>query len=305
MHLFASSAAPPRAARAYALLVRSLRWIGSALLLGIAAEVSAATPAGSGNVQAALVTEMSSLQPGTPAWVGVHLRMAPGWHTYWKNAGDAGLPTRLTWTLPDGFSAGPIEWAYPQRFSQGPVTSYGYAGEVVLLAQITTPASLAPASQVVLSVRANWLECQEACLPGRAELSASLPVRAEPALPDPARAVLFRAARQRLPQEARGWKVTLRETGSGASLVLKPGPEGAPRSAYFFPERAGLVDHAAPQKLTRDGDGSRLDLTLDANAARPLGGLDGVLVAEGAAGPQAFRVAARHEGRTDKQGAGR
>jgi thiol:disulfide interchange protein DsbD len=186
------------------------------------------------------------------------------------------------------------------------VTSYGYADEVVLLARITPPASLAPGSQVVLSVRADWLECQEACRPGRAALSVPLPVSAEPARPDPDRAELFRAARLRLPQEAGGWSMALRESGPGASLVLKPERTGdALRSAYFFPERPGLVDHAAPQKLTRQGDGFHLDLTLDANAARPLDGLDGVLVAEGPAGPRALRVSARREGRTDKAGAGR
>jgi thiol:disulfide interchange protein DsbD len=305
VHLFASAAAPTRLTPAYALLVSALGRAAVAALLGTAAEASAAAP-GTGNVQAALVAETSSLQPGTPSWVGVQLRMAPGWHTYWRNAGDAGLPTRLTWTLPEGFTAGPIEWAYPQRFSQGPVTSYGYAGEVVLLTRITPPAAQAPGGQAVLSVRADWLECQEACLPGRATLTASLPVRADPARPDPAHAELFRGARLRLPQEATGWTMALRDANSGVSLIVRPGrPADPPRSAYFFAERSGLVDHAAPQALARDGNGFRLDLTLDANAARPLAGLDGVLVVDGTAGPQAIRVAARREGSTDKPGAGR
>src|SRR5207245_1904014 len=77
---------------------------------------------------------------------------------------------RLRWTLPADFQAGPIQWPYPRAFSQGPVTSYGYEDEVLLPVKITPPASLA-AGEVTLAARADWLECQEACIPGRAELS--------------------------------------------------------------------------------------------------------------------------------------
>ena len=53
--------------------------------------------------------------PGQTVWVGLQIRHQPQWHTYWKNAGDSGLPTTLQWTLPAGLTAGDIAWPLPQQ----------------------------------------------------------------------------------------------------------------------------------------------------------------------------------------------
>ncbi len=56
-------------------------------------------------------------------WVGLQLAHQPKWHSYWKNPGDSGLPTRLSWTLPTGVMAGDIAWPKPQKFYLGEFTS--------------------------------------------------------------------------------------------------------------------------------------------------------------------------------------
>jgi len=65
--------------------------------------------------QTRLLLSAESAQPGETVWAGVELKMAPGWHTYWRNPGDAGLPTTMTWTLPPGVSAGEINWPIPEK----------------------------------------------------------------------------------------------------------------------------------------------------------------------------------------------
>ena len=268
-----------------------------ASLTALATSAAAAPPA-SKNVQVRLVSEVESIRPGEPFRVGLLLRMAPEWHTYWVNPGDSGLPTRLAWTLPDGFQAAPIEWPVPKSFSQGPVTSYGYEGEVLLPVVITPPPSLAPGTRVTLAARADWLECREACLPGRSELTVILPVRADAPRPAAAWAASFQAARQRMPEAPEGWTFEARETPDRFVLVLRPPPGSAPlREAYFFPAKGRVLDHAAPQRLTAGTGGSyRLELTPGAAAARPLGALQGVLVTQGTTGPKAVRVDARAAG---------
>ena len=42
------------------------------------------------------------IEPGKPVWVGLQLAHQPEWHSYWKNSGDSGLPTKLEWKLPAG-----------------------------------------------------------------------------------------------------------------------------------------------------------------------------------------------------------
>jgi DsbC/DsbD-like thiol-disulfide interchange protein len=267
--------------------------LAGAVLLGPLSPCAAAAPPASRHVQAALVSEVESIRPGASFQAGLRLRMDPEWHTYWKNPGDSGLPTRLLWTLPAGFQAGPIEWPAPRTFTQGPVTSYGYAGEVLLPVTITPPAGLAPGTPVTLKARADWLECREACLPGRTELTLELPVRAEAPRPSPS-AAAFAATRALLPQAATGWTFEARETADRFVLVARP-PRGQTevQKAYFFPEQGQVIDHAAPQALARVAGGFRLDMTPAPNAARPLGALEGVLVTEGPSGATAVRVAAK------------
>src|SRR3954466_14546018 len=89
------------------------------------------------HVEAVLLAEKTAFQPGQPANAGLRLRMEPHWHTYWKNPGDSGLPTRIEWTLPAGWKAGEIQWPYPMPLPVGPLMNYGYEDEVLLVTPIT------------------------------------------------------------------------------------------------------------------------------------------------------------------------
>ena len=130
------------------------------------------------HVEVQLLAEREAVAAGKPAAVGLRLRMAEHWHTYWKNPGDSGLPTRIEWVLPDGWKAGEIQWPAPETVYVEPLMSYGYEGEVWLLSELSAPASLA-GGDVTIGAKIDWLECKEACLPGKAQLELSLPVRAD------------------------------------------------------------------------------------------------------------------------------
>jgi hypothetical protein len=105
--------------------------------LAAALPASAAPPVGGAHpVTARLVAEATSVAPGTTLWVDLHLDIAPGWHTYWLNPGDAGLPTEIAWTLPPGFTAGDIVWPVPDRFVVDGLGNYGYRDAVDLLVPI-------------------------------------------------------------------------------------------------------------------------------------------------------------------------
>jgi thiol:disulfide interchange protein DsbD len=227
------------------------------------------------HTRASLLSETDAVRPGRPLTVGIRLQMEKDWHTYWRNPGDSGLPTRARWEVPAGFAAGEIQWPYPSRFTSGPLVNYGYEGEVLLPVEIRVPASV-PESQVRIAARVDWLECQEACLPGRAELSLTLPVRATSA--PTAEGALFADVRRRLPRKDPAWGFSVSSTARSVSLVVRP-PRGTElREAYFYPAVARVLDHARPQTLTREGTANRLALARDPNAA-PLERLAGVLVA--------------------------
>lgn len=205
--------------------------------------------------------------------------MKKGWHTYWKNPGDSGLPTKIDWKLPDGFVAGPIEWPAPDRMPTSSEMSYGYAGEVLLPVLITPPSAIGSDSiAVVAAVR--WLECADVCLSGSATLDLKLPVTRGETLPGPD-AASFATARSMLPHDGAEWQLASVAGPRAISLQFRP-PKGiTPKSAYLFIDRPLVVDYAAPQPWGRLGDGFRLTAQPAANAADTLGRLTGVLVVEG------------------------
>jgi thiol:disulfide interchange protein DsbD len=131
--------------------------------------------AGQAHTQVELILDHSKAKPGETIIAAIRMRMAPGWHTYWKNPGESGKPTRLKWTLPEGLKAGDIRWPLPEKTIVLDQTIYAYDGEAVLLVPVEID-SKAPNGKLQLGVKASWLECEKLCVPGSAELTANLEV---------------------------------------------------------------------------------------------------------------------------------
>jgi thiol:disulfide interchange protein DsbD len=181
--------------------------------------------------------------------------------------------------------------ARPERISAPPLMSYGYNEEVLLPVVVHPPASLAAGQPVRLAARADWLECKEICLPGKAELTIELPVAAGAATPS-AEAPLFAKTRATLPRDGAAWRP--RALSVPKRVILAFSPSAAPREAYFFADQAQLIEYAEPQRLMRTADGFTLEMTPALNGTRPER-LSGVLVAETAQGEQAVLVDATIE----------
>lgn len=248
------------------------------------------------HVEAELVTDRIAAEPGKPFVVGLKLRMEMGWHTYWKNPGDSGLPTRIQWVLPAGWKAGDIRWPFPQQLPVGPLMNYGYDDEVVLLTELTPPAD-AKAGDVPVKAKAEWLVCKDICVPEKGEIDATIAVKPGEAALQPRWQAHIERARNMLPVEPAGWKyeAALR----GKSLVVQlTAPEGQapPAKATFFPERENLIEPAAPEKLTRQGRTLQVEMKLADPPPSGVTEVKGVAVSEsgwpGSNGRKAIEVAA-------------
>jgi DsbC/DsbD-like thiol-disulfide interchange protein len=159
------------------------------------ASVEAQTYEGKILVNASLVADTTTIAPGKPFRVGVLLRMAKGWHTYWKYSGDAGIPSEIKWQLPPGWKASEIEWPIPLKLKDpGDIITYGYSDEVLLMQEITPPAKFDNAP-TKLSADVNWLVCERLCIPGSAKLDLTVPGPTT----SPASAELLARYRKRLP----------------------------------------------------------------------------------------------------------
>lgn len=196
-------------------------------------------------VKAELLADTNAVVPGKPFTVGLLLRMAPAWHTYWKFSGDAGLPSELKWKLPPGWKIGEIQWPIPLKtIDPGDIQTYGYENEVLLMQEITPPAKL-DSSSIKLSADASWLVCERICIPGGATLQLELPASTTSQL---ANTELFTRYRRLLSQNWPGANVATADWGRvGSDLRLKVTSEtlaNYPAVDFFpLPEQNTVVGH--------------------------------------------------------------
>ena len=243
-------------------------------------------------VHGRLIAEESAVAPGQTVTVALEQNIRPGWHTYWRNPGEAGEPTEIAWTLPPGWHAGPIAWPYPKELPVGPLMDYGYEGRPWLLVDVTVPADAKPGASVTLRAAADWLVCKEICIPENATLTLPLSIVAARTAPDPQLAAQFAAARNLLPV-ASPWPVHFR-LGHALDLFVGAPKLGSaqPTDVHFFPFAEGLVKGIAPQQWRVSADGLLLRIEPGKHAGG-LRALDGVLVLQTAGAPaQALTISA-------------
>src|SRR5215475_3600006 len=249
----------------------------SCLIFAIAPHGFAQTYQGKQLVKAELLADTNAIVPGRPFTVGLLLRMAPGWHTYWKFSGDAGLPTELKWKLPPGWKIGDIQWPIPLKtVDPGDIETYGYENEALLMQEITPPSKL-DESPVKLSTEASWLVCEKICIPGGATLQLDLPVASTS---QPANTDVFARYRRLLPQNLPGAEVARADWSRvGSDLRLKITSETLARfpAIDFFPlpEQETIVGHPAVQSRNNNEIVFRLPLE---SAPKDLSSMAGLVV---------------------------
>ena len=200
-------------------------------------------------IAAELVAMSQWAAPGSTAIVAVRQDIEPGWHTYWRNPGDSGAATTLTWTLPAGVVAGDIVWPLPERQRLSGLMNYGYAGEVYLPVPIEIPATARPGTDLPLTVRALFFVCSdEMCVPDELTLTLELPIREGAAPLDPRHGAAIQTILETAPRPA-GVEARVALENGVLTLSAAGGPLAGrdPGPSYFFPFEAGVVDHPAPQ----------------------------------------------------------
>jgi thiol:disulfide interchange protein DsbD len=264
--------------------MRTRRFIQHRLLaplLSIAAVASPlvgckdATKTSGPHTKVELIADQDSVSPGSTFSLGVKFALDPGWHIYWKNPGDSGLPPRFAWKNPPHVSVdGPL-WPYPERISTGPLTNFGFGN--VLIPFQGKLSSKADASALKLRVDLEWLACKDECLPGEGTVELSLPITESSGAPS-THAKEFEGAFSRVPTPLQRVSIAIEEQQDKIILALIPLEQRfIPSSVTFFPEDPRIVSNSAPQISARDGDTLRLSLERDPRRREPISRVRGVL----------------------------
>lgn len=278
---------------------RGMNWFATLLIVFFAAVSPATAQVDDGaKVQTQLIAESSTVAPGGTVTIAFVQEIRPGWHTYWLNPGDVGQPTTLSWSLPPGWKAGPLQWPYPKRLPVGSFMDYGYEGKVWILTHVTAPADAKPGA-VTLKAAVSWLVCKEICIPEEATLTVPLTIGMPPG--DAAKRLVNNNATRSSFDEARSllplpspWTMHYALAGHLDLFVAARSLATAhPRSAQFFPYAAGVVRGPAAQTMGFAPNGLVLRMTPTKGFARKGGALEGVLVLTSTDGSvQALQVTA-------------
>jgi len=226
------------------------------------------------------------LEAGKQVWIGLKITHQPEWHTYWKNPGDSGLPTVLTWSLPAGLEAGEIAWPAPHKLPVGPLMNYGYENTVLLPVPLTVTPAFKPslAGDAELKLQASWLVCQKECIPEEGSFTLKLPARGSTAL----NGGDFQAALAAVPQplksaaqvKVQGQKLEVSVAGLPAAVRGK--------NLEFFPETGEVIDPPGAWTQAWQGDTWTASVPLSPHRGASPQLLPVVL----SAGAQAWRVEA-------------
>ncbi len=229
-----------------------------------------------------LTAEMTSLRPQIAAGGGVEaglvLAMEEHWHVYWKNAGDSGEPPKITWTLPAGITADPMQFPPPQRLPLGPLMDFGYETQVAFPVLLHAAAGLKP-GKVHLDAKVSWLVCAAQCLPGKAHLGLDLDVVPGP-LPDPPLVGALGAAIKSLPQPLpAGMDVSA--VGGPKALAVTVKTDTGHKDVEFYPFDQDQIENAAPEGVEQTKDGVRVVLTRASDSTELPKMLHGLLELDG------------------------
>ena len=242
---------------------RLARLVGAAVLTAVAGIPLAAWAQFGSSIGAVVNTDQvraellahapDGANAGQTVWVGLQLVHQPGWHTYWKNSGDSGLPTDLQWVLPPGVSAGLIAWPAPKKILIGNLANYGYEGTVLLPVPLTITAAFSPpllSGDIAVKLKASWLVCKQECIPQDGEFALKIPVKSSTASQGAAFDAAFRAAPK-----------ALMDTGGTVlvdALAIRLRVPGLPaelrgKTLELFPETSEVIETAAQWTQGWDG----------------------------------------------------
>ncbi len=185
--------------------------------------------------------------PGGRAELAIFMRVRPGWHGYWLNPGDAGLPMSVEWELPDGWSVGPLRYPVPHRLLVSGIVNYVFESDYAVLTTLAVPTGATGSQRIAAEMR--WLACTETiCVPEQGRVELVVPTGGI-ATPD----TRFNAWRQALPRPMSS--VAHFERSGDAVRIAVPLPASvAVAEPYFYPEADGAIDYSAEQRFGRDGD---------------------------------------------------
>ncbi|MFP5455260.1 MAG: protein-disulfide reductase DsbD family protein [Alphaproteobacteria bacterium] len=210
------------------------------------------------HISVSVAARVADPRPGTTTRIAITLTPQHGWHAYWRNPGDSGLPPEATWTLPEGATIGALEHPAPTLLELGGLASYVHEGAFTLLADLRIAQSVSPGTRLPVRGSLSWLACSDSlCVPESAEIS--LDLVAGKASTAEGSAPLFKRAEAALPAKIpASTRVAL--AGDRWEFLIDTPIRFDPSTARLYPDDAGWFGAGASQQVGRSNDRIRVSV---------------------------------------------
>ena len=223
-----------------------------------------------------LLSEHKQIKAGQTFTLALSIKHHKGFHTYWENPGDVGLPYAIKWQLPKGFSAGKIQWQEPEQTWMFKVPVYGYEGDTTLLIDIKAPEKLEQ-KEVKLVAKTQWMACSNNCFPGFHSFDITIKCGQDSVIDEQLNKA-FNKVRKTHAQTLKEWNVSASRKGDDITLRLKPIKNFNKNiEKVFFYCRDMVVESSAKQTFKKDGDGFVIKVKVADYAPKTIESISGVI----------------------------
>lgn len=205
-------------------------------------------------VETSLISTQDALVPGEIFTLLIEQKIIPHWHTYWTNPGDSGTPPKFDIQLPDGFEQiGETLAPSPHRIPYGPLMNFGHEGTIYYQAEFKAPDNLTIGEDINIGLSAEWLVCQDICIPEYAKDTLTLSVQENATLINKGKlnaAVKGRPANQGWPSQSTHFYTsdsdifTIQLNDTPDNIALEDS------NIAFFPNEWGVIRNDVAQTLT-------------------------------------------------------
>jgi thiol:disulfide interchange protein/DsbC/DsbD-like thiol-disulfide interchange protein len=216
-----------------------------------------AQPVETDNAVVELISEQKTIQPGQPFWIGIKMDIRENWYVYYRNPGDSGMPMMVEWLHQEDFNIGEIQWPTPIWMDvSGGLTSYGYKEQILYMMEATAPVYLSPGEEYTLLAEADWLICEDVCIPEYADLELTLAVTGDDVEYNEQWLPLFASTRENLPVTLDYWEAYAEYEGTTAILTLTNDAFDIPdySEIRYFANKEGEIENGAPQPFSVHGN---------------------------------------------------
>ena len=223
------------------------------------------------------------LKEGDELILGLRFKLTPGWHIYWKNPGDSGLPPELEWNLPVGIEFQEILWPSPELAPLDPLTSYGYYDEVVLPIKFKINSNYNYSEK--FSAFLSFLICEEICIPEDTNISIDLTKFSQSQLENGKN--ILNDWINRLPSKS---SFITEAFLSDNTFKISWRSGEIYEKAYFYPEQNGLINYSSNQILGKNNESAYLTIDRPENFREELQFVSGVLELQNADQKTFFQI---------------